>query len=183
MRWSAPSEHIPQKLQDWRRAAVLIRIRVTPDELLSRQPRHACPVDPPNWRLVYPRRSTHPWLRLQAGSRGITGGDPRIRTANVYPAGPDLQSGAAHAIAARSPKFGRNGGTRTHDPLSPRQVRYQTALHSDENESKLSIKRFGAQGGTRTHTPLRTSAPEADASTNSATWAMLLPAAAWLCTT
>lgn len=54
MRWSAPSEHIPQKLRIWRRAAVSIRIQVTPDELLSRQPRHACPVDPPNWRLVYP---------------------------------------------------------------------------------------------------------------------------------
>ena len=32
------------------------------------------------------------------------GGDPRIRTASVYPVGPDLQSGAAHAIAARPPK-------------------------------------------------------------------------------
>ncbi len=32
------------------------------------------------------------------------GGGPRIRTANVYHGGPDLQSGAAHAIAARPPK-------------------------------------------------------------------------------
>ena len=28
--------------------------------------------------------------------------------------------------------IGRSGGIRTHDPLSPRQVRYQTALRSDE---------------------------------------------------
>lgn len=119
VRWSAPSEHIPQKPRKWRRAAVSIRIRVTPDELLSRQPRHACPVDPPNWRLVYPRRSTHPWLRLQAGSRGISGGDPRIRTANVYPVGPDLQSGAAHAIAARSPVFWSEWRDSNPRPLVP----------------------------------------------------------------
>lgn len=35
-----------------------------------------------------------------------SGGCPRIRTANVYPEGPDLQSGAAHAIAARHPSSG-----------------------------------------------------------------------------
>ena len=29
---------------------------------------------------------------------------------------------------------GRSGGIRTHDPLSPRQVRYQTALRSDRGD-------------------------------------------------
>ena len=37
--------------------------------------------------------------------RDKIGGGPRIRTANVYHGGPDLQSGAAHAIAARPPKL------------------------------------------------------------------------------
>ena len=33
------------------------------------------------------------------------GGCPRSRTANVYHEGPDLQSGAEHAISARHPKL------------------------------------------------------------------------------
>jgi hypothetical protein len=44
---------------------------------------------------------------------GDSGGCPRIRTANVYLWGPDLQSGAAHAIAARHPKPGAPSWSRT----------------------------------------------------------------------
>ena len=29
-------------------------------------------------------------------------------------------------------EFGRDGGIRTHDPLTPSQVRYQAALHPDQ---------------------------------------------------
>ena len=34
--------------------------------------------------------------------------------------------------------FGRDGGIRTHDPLTPSQVRYQTALHPDALGFRLS---------------------------------------------
>jgi hypothetical protein len=33
--------------------------------------------------------------------------------------------------------IGRDGGIRTHDPLPPRQVRYQTALRPDEDDCRL----------------------------------------------
>lgn len=32
--------------------------------------------------------------------------------------------------------FGRSGGIRTHDPLTPSQVRYQTALRSEKKDSR-----------------------------------------------
>ena len=34
-------------------------------------------------------------------------------------------------VATRLVRFGRDGGIRTHDPLTPSQVRYQAALHPD----------------------------------------------------
>ena len=39
--------------------------------------------------------------------------------------------------------FGRDGGIRTHDPLTPSQVRYQAALHPDV-ESDSTLNRFGS---------------------------------------
>lgn len=49
------------------------------------------------------------------------GGCPRIRTANVYHEGPDLQSGDAHAIASRHPCMVPQGGN---DPPS---IAYQAS--------------------------------------------------------
>ena len=69
------------------------------------------------------------------------GGGPRIRTANVYHEGPDLQSGAAHAIAARPPKIGCPGRDRTYD----RVINSHLLLPTELLDNKL-----GAQGGTRT---------------------------------
>ncbi len=36
---------------------------------------------------------------------------------------------------------GRDGGIRTHDPLPPRQVRYQTALRPDEDDCRAQCVR------------------------------------------
>ena len=44
-----------------------------------------------------------PWEKFPEAY--FCGGGPRIRTANVYHEGPDLQSGVAHAIATRPPVF------------------------------------------------------------------------------
>jgi len=38
---------------------------------------------------------------------------------------------ALHIRCTRPEKFGRDGGIRTHDPLTPSQVRYQAALHPE----------------------------------------------------
>jgi hypothetical protein len=38
-------------------------------------------------------------------------------------------------MPALADENGRSGGIRTHDPLSPRQVRYQAALRSDRFKS------------------------------------------------
>ena len=35
------------------------------------------------------------------------------------------------AIGGEHCKIGRDGGIRTHDPLTPSQVRYQAALHPE----------------------------------------------------
>src|SRR5258707_1175459 len=37
--------------------------------------------------------------------------------------------------------IGRDGGIRTHDPLTPSQVRYQTALHPDTYFKTLDLRR------------------------------------------
>ena len=39
--------------------------------------------------------------------------------------------------------IGRGGGIRTHDPLPPRQVRYQAALRPDETNFSLSCEGRG----------------------------------------
>ncbi len=38
-------------------------------------------------------------------------------------------------------KNGRSGGIRTHDPLTPSQVRYQAALRSDPARQALTARR------------------------------------------
>src|SRR4029079_5291312 len=45
-----------------------------------------------------------------------------------------------HQIGAGRSEFGRDGGIRTHDPLTPSQVRYQAALHPESfGEAELPI--------------------------------------------
>ena len=44
-------------------------------------------------------------------------------------------------MGAKSLIFGRSGGIRTHDPLTPSQVRYRAALRS-EPEKALEYKGF-----------------------------------------
>lgn len=63
------------------------------------------------------------------------GGRPWSRTRNVYHAGPDLQSGGAHAIAPRRPLIiGQGGWARTSDLLVPSEARYP--LRHTLNEPK-----------------------------------------------
>ncbi len=57
-------------------------------------------------------------------------------------------------------KNGRSGGIRTPDPLLPKQMRYQAALHSDDklnlsaNSDEDYVVVNGRSGGIRTPDPL-----------------------------
>src|SRR5689334_21184644 len=52
-----------------------------------------------------------------------------------------MRASRIHQIGAGRSKFGRDGGIRTHDPLTPSQVRYQAALHPEPVDR---IRRHGA---------------------------------------
>jgi hypothetical protein len=61
---------------------------------------------------------------------------------------PRFLFGNDSAIAA---KFGRDGGIRTHDPLTPSQVRYQAALHPESASEADQLQRVprGESGRSR----------------------------------
>ena len=42
-------------------------------------------------------------------------------------------------LCSRSTRNGRSGGIRTHDPQSPRLMRYQTALRSDGGRLSIGV--------------------------------------------
>jgi len=48
-------------------------------------------------------------------------------------------------VFAGGPTY-RGGGIRTHDPLLPKQVRYQAALRPDSDELTGTDRRSGAHG-------------------------------------
>jgi hypothetical protein len=48
-------------------------------------------------------------------------------------------------VAISRGDFGRNGGIRTHDPLTPSQVRYRAALHSDLPLAKQNLHKCSAR--------------------------------------
>ena len=50
----------------------------------------------------------------------------------------DLQS-VELSSAQRPQKIGRSDRIRTYDPLLPKQLRYQTALHSEENSDGVEV--------------------------------------------
>ena len=68
-------------------------------------------------------------------------------------------------------KNGRRNRTRTCDPLLPKQMRYQTALHAVlcMNTLGCAYIKHGRSDRTRTGIPLRASGPKPGASTNFAT--------------
>ena len=53
-----------------------------------------------------------------------------------------------YAVSTTTAKSGRDGGIRTHDPLTPSQVRYQAALHP-EMCVPLRRRAFVSFGGPR----------------------------------
>jgi hypothetical protein len=46
---------------------------------------------------------------------------------------------ASSSIEPRACEIGRDGGIRTHDPLTPSQVRYQAALHPESSGSRFHV--------------------------------------------
>src|SRR5262245_56540065 len=96
-----------------------------------------CMIAPGLWRSWVPPRSSvivsaYSPARSAARESAVVGTDVGASVPRAQPTTRSTTTGARRIMRECIEvfgRFGRDGGIRTHDPLTPSQVRYQAALH------------------------------------------------------